>query len=511
MTRLGGCGVADEAGTCSQLLPVVMFHLLALHLPQQFPSFNLIPSWSDASLRTQDAVDMAATLQTCPDDIVEAIVQLLSLEDVRNLRLSCTTLARKASHNSFRNYFRSQHVEMTVESLQSFIDGYQLNGPRSLIKHLYLVGVIDEAPDGDQWAELVKKGPELRRLQQEALLRQIFQELAQRPDNELQLTLTFASRPGLRGEDPVPSTDMIMKELHFNNCALECARTTFSIVMRSLAISKLKPTGINLFNDPKIVHTANALTPEHFNTIDWSSPATIESLAAIKSLSICFQSLMIPARASRVGVRTEIKLKGLLGMIRACPLVEDLSLQHLHVSTDPAIRELLELTGVLMKSVTELDPPLALQRCSLHQFVLSQEQLLAFLKCTKPRELSLSRVILHSDSNRDISPIFDYFTSAEAGLTKLSLQHWSAMRDKTGFGQEPENIRSDPFARGVELEGDDLKHPIDWFIDSFPHTARVRNYLIARPLMARGYRLTQALRAHPAGLEIIRRNAEPDL
>ena len=96
---------------------------------------------------------MAPCLKDCTLEVMELIVFQLDLDDIRNLRQTCRSLAVKCTGKRFRSFFRSKQVEITVPMLREFAELTQAGGLACQIQELTLVGIADSATAKHLWAQ----------------------------------------------------------------------------------------------------------------------------------------------------------------------------------------------------------------------------------------------------------------------------------------------------------------------------------------------------------------------
>ncbi|KNB04840.1 hypothetical protein FOXG_22375 [Fusarium oxysporum f. sp. lycopersici 4287] len=222
---------------------------------------------------------MPLGLESCPEPVVECIVQLLDLDDIRNLRLTCKPLALKSSEYRFRAFFRSKHIHVTVDALRTFAEGTQAGGLRSLIQHLYLVGIV-ECKIGEPRRQSDWQKEEMRRTHEVNLLSQAFNGLAKHSKNGgLQsLTLRVAIvRNGGETTLPLDSGPLVPLQKSVWLCTMH----TFDTVVSALAASSLRIDGLDIFSEPNIRRPS--LASDQINAIDWNDSGFAKALATLRS------------------------------------------------------------------------------------------------------------------------------------------------------------------------------------------------------------------------------------
>ena len=86
---------------------------------------------------------MSPRLEDCPDEVIEAIVVLLHLDDIRSLRQSCRSLAAKTTQRHFKSYYHSKRVDITRRALRAFVNATQPGRLGCLVQELILVGLTN--------------------------------------------------------------------------------------------------------------------------------------------------------------------------------------------------------------------------------------------------------------------------------------------------------------------------------------------------------------------------------
>lgn len=120
---------------------------------------------------------MHSALQTCPDAVVECIVELLSLEDIRNLRLASKVMSEKSSQYHFKTYFRTQRVDLSLNNLHDLVQTLDAGGLRTSVTDLCFAGIVYEADikeekEEDFATQNISNEPQI------ILLTQVFNKLA---------------------------------------------------------------------------------------------------------------------------------------------------------------------------------------------------------------------------------------------------------------------------------------------------------------------------------------------
>ena len=82
---------------------------------------------------------MSPCLEDCPNEIIEATVVLLDLDNIRSLSQSCWSPATKSTQNHFKSYYYSKHVDISLQTLRVFVDATQPGRLGCLVQKSILV------------------------------------------------------------------------------------------------------------------------------------------------------------------------------------------------------------------------------------------------------------------------------------------------------------------------------------------------------------------------------------
>jgi hypothetical protein len=224
---------------------------------------------------------MGSLIENCPFDVINEIINHLDPDAIRNLRLSCKTLAIKSSSSyGVKALFQSKHVELTERALRTCAEGTQAGGLYCLIKELTLSSIAggdDNAPRQTRQGRV-----QLWRKNKDSLLSQSFIALKTNgPTGRLaSLSLDVVVPPHLKARlQPINAR----AEYDWRPLS-EAAVDTFHTIFRALATSQLRIESLNMFNGPgeqRCSIPCNALSK-----VDWDSEGMAESLSSMRSLSI---------------------------------------------------------------------------------------------------------------------------------------------------------------------------------------------------------------------------------
>ncbi|RFN48314.1 hypothetical protein FIE12Z_7434 [Fusarium flagelliforme] len=207
---------------------------------------------------------MPLDLESCPETVVECFVQLLDLDDICNLRLSCKSLALKSSQYRFRTFFRSKHINVTVDALRTFAQGTQAGGLRSLIQELYLEGIAKEYENRKPWRQKDWQKEEISRTQEVNLLSQAFNGLVKYSKNRSLRLLTLRVAIVRNSEETILPAD------------------AGPLVSLQKTASNLRIDSLNIFNQPDMQRPS--LACDQINAIDWNDSGFSKSFATLRAI-----------------------------------------------------------------------------------------------------------------------------------------------------------------------------------------------------------------------------------
>ncbi|KAH7191332.1 hypothetical protein DER44DRAFT_850469 [Fusarium oxysporum] len=393
---------------------------------------------------------MPLGLESCPEPVVECIAQLLDLDDIRNLRLSCKSLALKSSQYHFRTFFRSKHVNVTVDALRIFSEGIQAGGLRCLIQYLYLVGIVKECESRKSGRHNDWQKEETRKTHEANLLSQAFNGLAKcSKDGSLRL-LTLRVAIVRNGEETaLPANPGPLVPLQ--KSLWPCTMHTFDTVVSALAASSLRIDGLDIFSEPNIRRPS--LASDQINAIDWNDSGFAKSLGTLRSLSISLSTRVFAFRrvlqdnkqdvgrsskndAAEVQAEAEDEndFVGLSRLIRLCNQLENLETDYLRIPMGYSALVGHFYYETILQRIVELDRLPILKRCKFSGISAKETDLLGFIQRTRVRELSLEKMILCTGTFRST---FDYCTSRAASMTKL---HFDTLYETSYEGPHREKM-----------------------------------------------------------------------
>ncbi|QLI73869.1 uncharacterized protein G6M90_00g093770 [Metarhizium brunneum] len=432
---------------------------------------------------------MSPSLQTCPLPVIEHIVELLDLADIRNLRLSCATLATKACSR----FFKSLYVDLTTNSLLAFAEATRTDSPLSKVNTLNIVGIIHELDDSTLPSWHRKYSCSAQTEDQIYLLSQAFDGIAKGKNCILpSLSLRVAVSTKNHKRDLPHSTGNVYPLRSLWQCTIH----TFNTVIRALAASKLRVREMNIFNDRDMQNCS--LSCDQLNMFDWTDASLVDSLTAVTTLSISLTDRVFAfdedeeidedlsdcgsedKEADRQPTQRDQEIMtesgqegnftGLASFIAACPRLSHFELHYLSIVW-PKRRLLINFPRQdILRYVAELHNPPMLKRCRIRGASVREADLLNLIQRTKAVEISAEVIRLEEGTLR---PVIDYCISKSAAVTKLHIDTVLEKSDQgyTGlvhFLDEGESRKyAGKFVVGTEIlnrEGDNRTKPVKYYV-----------------------------------------------
>lgn len=430
---------------------------------------------------------MPLGLESCPEPVVECIVQLLDLDDICNLRLTCKSLALRSSHYRFRTFFRSKHIKLMVEALRTFAEGIQSGGLQSLIQHLYLVGIVDECESPKPERQNYWQNEETWRTQEVNILSQAFNGLAKYSKNGSPRLLTLRVAIVRNGEEttlPADSGPLVALQKSVWLCTMH----TFDTVVSALAASSLRIDGLNIFSEPDM--HCSSLACDQINAIEWNDSGFAKTLATLRSLSISLSTRVFAfprapqenkqdvGRSSKrdaaevqAEAEDENDFVGLSRLLRLCNQLENLEINYLRIPVGYSALVGHFYNETILQRIVELDRLPILKRCKFSGISAKETDLLGFIQRARVRELSLEKVILCTGTFRST---FDYCTSRAASMTKLHFDTlYETLHDRhyvektiffAGGGKSRIGFPSASATERLDREGESVRTSITYYI-----------------------------------------------
>jgi hypothetical protein len=218
---------------------------------------------------------MSPCLKDCPSEIIEAIVVLLDLDDIRSLCQSCRSLAVKSTQGRFKSYYPSKRVEITPHALKAFVDTTQPGRHGYLVQELALVGLTNDTLGDNSKPQDVPTETELD------LLTQACNGIAAngRSGALLSLSLEVAVVPDRTEERILPDTAATGGW----RLVWQSAAQRFHTTIRALAASRLPLEKLDMFNNRQL--QSCSIASDELCRIDFLNKRLAISLSSLESVT----------------------------------------------------------------------------------------------------------------------------------------------------------------------------------------------------------------------------------
>jgi hypothetical protein len=428
---------------------------------------------------------MGSPFKSCPIDVVVEIIKLLELADIRNLRLSCTSLATKSSFSPHvQSLYHTQRVDLIQHSLGTLLLPTQYRLVAFRVGRDLTLRVLASNNPLPSVPRQTRRKTVQRSLQQSNvnlpghLFNSISNVSPSRRLASLSLEVLVPSNLGAKHQPVDPKASWVWKPIW------QAMAETFHATFRALATSRLQIESIGY--DPR--QQRCSLAADELSRLDWHNAGLAKSLSPVRSLSISISNRVFdlddgdevkidtqsnhedaPTPAAQINV----DVTGFANLLRALSRLEDF---NMHYFSMPVVLEGQKRVfhERHLQHLSMLASLPSLKSCSLQGVHTTEKDLLTFVKRTQVRELSPKAIWLGSGTFR---PVFDYCTSAAAPITKLSLsglfEGWILVR----FIQNP--LVYVPFYRSgdesLEKQGDEVKKYIHY--DARYNSPTTRSFL----------------------------------
>ncbi|KAF7182889.1 hypothetical protein CNMCM7691_002633 [Aspergillus felis] len=439
-----------------------------------------------------------AGLEQCPAEIVEEIVAYLDLTDAGNLRQTNRYLRSRVTQGRFRLNFRSKRVKVTGADLQQLGLLTQRGWLGCETRHLTLVGVVNDTMALEAGLKADTTDPRKRDLEILRQRRQDYEQLlesgkivqllsqafkylatnsAERKLQSLSLEVTVYRQDAEREITPLAGGSWRL--------IWQTTAETFRIVLAALQKSLLAVDCLNVFNGYYMQRCS--LESRELSQIDYRNEGLSKVLRALKALSISVSDRILwlaPQDAQRSSdpadvidwsddehdrgidkltaeAQDENNFVGLARMLDVCHELKSLQIHQYLVNSRHLTFHIPSPRERLFQRVAELAALPALEDCSLRGVFIRERDLLALLKRTQLRRLSLESVQMVSGTFRSI---FDACTGETSSLSYLYLDELTIQEDLvhfTGAGEPRFNTWVGAHGSNtLKREGEELKHPI---------------------------------------------------
>lgn len=357
-------------------------------------------------------------LDTLPIEILEMVIRLLELQDIRNLRASSRILATMTSHGHFQTYFHVKSILLTKDSapeLKHMLCYSEL--ARSLQD---LVVVSPRTFQGNCRMSRVRPGLI-------NLLTGVFKTLHSRVNGGQLRSLHLSMSPILLPPGK-PRPGMAFSSEHFQSGAL-----VYQAVMLALQASALRVERLDMFSSgsrckipidqlvlllPGATHLAPGLV--HTRSLTLNLTQTLQRPPWQRTLRSFSRSIDV-ARHSIAALGT---------LLRQMPSLQHLDLRWyiLNRKSHPTPGDAQGIRFFDLLSVDASFPPL--QSCALRGLHLAQMPLLHFLRKTSATKILLEEIRLKEGT---FAPILDHLFHKDSKLEDVCLDHlWEDQEERRG-------------------------------------------------------------------------------
>jgi len=379
-----------------------------------------------------------------PSEMLEAVLQVLDLDDKRSLRATSMGLASKVSEGSFKLHYATKTLRLckAQDDLVNLLHVTQPGWMGCLLYDLTIVNSVHLGPDTVQ--------PETFESQEQTLTKAFTNLRLNSPRKRLGvLTLRLEGLRTRTGE-LVPIEKVGKWRLVWS-----AAASTVSMVARALHNSRLPIESLDVFGTVPRCGLAIDQLSSFMDSVDRSAP--LSSLDAI-SLAI---SNHVPGDAEDEYPqdRSRRHVDSLCQLIFLAPKLKSLELRFIELrarTEAPAMAIEKKLFEVLVRKVCFNN----LQKCALRGISASEADLLAFLQSFSPTSVVLEEMHLHPGT---FESIFDYLPTAPH-LQYLHLDNlWESRLicfDEPGQPHFPSSEPNGPNA--ITRSGDEVRSPIGY-------------------------------------------------
>ncbi|KAH2019613.1 hypothetical protein KXV65_003374 [Aspergillus fumigatus] len=436
-------------------------------------------------------------LAQCPAQVVEEIVAYLDLTDVGNLRQTNRRLRSQVTQGRFRLNFRSKRVKITGADLQQLGLLTQRGWLGCETRHLTLVGMVNDTMALEAGLKADATNPRKRDLAILQQRRQDYEQLLE-PGKIVQLlSQAFKYLATNSAERKLQSLSLEVTvyrqdaERELEACLADYGRD-LPIVLAALQKSLLAVDYLNVFNGSYMQRCS--LESRELSQIDYHNERLSKVLGALKALSISVSDRILwltPQDAQRSSdgsadvidwsddehdrridkaaaeAQDESNFVGLARILDLCHELKSLQIHQYLVNARHLTFHIPFPRERLFQRVAELAALPALEDCSLRGVFIRERNLLALLKRTQLRRLTLESVQMVSGTFRST---FDACTGETSSLSYLYLDELMIQGDLVHFtGVGAPRFNTWVGAHGsntLKREGEELKHPIRYHL---PH------------------------------------------
>lgn len=386
-------------------------------------------------------------------------------------------MAAKVNQRHFQSFFRSKKVDITETSLEAFVAVTQPNSLGCLVEDLALVGIVNNpkmletmllgktgtVPEHlaglvsatERWYSPEELGNAELDLEKLRSRRVVHEKLRQSGRDVTLLAKAFSNIAAygkicrlrsLSLKVAVHSEDAINRRSPGRGYGWEytwqITADTYQTLMSALAASELEIESLQIFSDPRM--RCCSIARDKVTAVDFADPGLATSLATVRSLSISISDRMIEPRKRDSGMTGKTReaihwfvsqkekdietmsveaaddsnFIGLAKLIDLCRNIRELDLHYYKLRFEQLRNPDLHVDRVLRQIIETASDSLAkVQKCRLRGLKVREEDLLALVEQPSIKELALENT--HMIGGGKFAPIFDYCTSATAGMQRL--------------------------------------------------------------------------------------------
>ncbi|KAL5402328.1 hypothetical protein PMIN03_010753 [Paraphaeosphaeria minitans] len=401
---------------------------------------------------------MLCSIETSPPEVIEQVVQHLSLQDIQNLRLGSRQLAALATQHTFKLYFVNKTVRIAKADLDGFVKLSKPGGLGCLVENLTLTGVAIDITllqrilkAGAKWVT-ESDGPMSSSTQHKctrqelAKIKEDILNLETRIEESVVLKETgvytcvlgkalrnVAAHGKLRKLQTLKLDVVVLRENAVTEASplnggdwkiiWEAASDCFDIAMTSLAGSKVRVGKLDAFK----TSFRCSLGLDKLKDIETAECGLAESLHNSTSLSLSVSDRVLSA-SELEGTAEELRAlrmqqTGFEGLGRLTRLTQKLEALHLHWfntfqqrGNSEELNEIFNSRGRSFGTFAETAYLPWLNTSALRGVYVTEETLLTVLRSAPIKDFSMEETKMRDGTFR---PIFDHCTSSEASMQRL--------------------------------------------------------------------------------------------
>lgn len=377
-------------------------------------------------------------LDELPVEVLETIVQLLGLRDVRKLRLTNTSLSAKTSKGHFKTYFSRKKIQVyTDDDLRQLVQLTQNGWMGTLLQDLVVSG-------------RVHADPRRRTIPCEGATELLGEAFSNVQRNSVRgglnsLTLTVETC-GVGGKA------MEIQKIKDWRQVWNVAASTFQITVKSLQLSELPVKKIDIFGD--VLRCSLAI--DRFATgLSELELSTLQELSLNLSNHVLVEGEDEQADPLQLA---EQHTNDVCRFLQACPSLRSLKLRWYKIKVDGPSPALTEEEDLFHRLATSVDFG-TLRNCSLFGLHVQIADLLNLLRTTHLERLSIGEINLPHES---WGQVFDQIVRQE-NLEYLDLENLYEGNRPIYFdapGEPPYPLPEPIGPISLTREGEDARRPV---------------------------------------------------